>query len=179
MLRSHSRLRVVAPALAIPVAWAACVSYDPTGPSARAINGVYTGEVVTILTNDLEVRHDTAALTLVLRDSAYRGRFDGYYRFTDGDSGRVDGTLYPGAGGGRVKVSHFGPWPPVAHVDHLRRLYLWCDFARLTPLYIEGVLRGDTLLVGGRGPLVCGYQVGGSIVERETMLEFQVFGIRQ
>jgi hypothetical protein len=175
-----SRPRVVAPALAILTAWAACVSYDPTGPSARAINGVYAGEIVTILTNDLEVRHDTAtSLTLALRDSAYRGRFDGYYRFPDGDSGGVDGTLYPGATGGRVKISHFGAWPPVAGVDHVRRFYPWCDFARLTPLYIEGELRGDTLFFEGHAPLPCSYQLNGSTVELQTTLEFRVIGGRQ
>jgi len=167
------------PALTILTAWAACVSYDPTGPSARAINGVYAGQIVTILTNDLEVRHDTFAVTLALRDSAYRGRFEGYYRFADGDSGRVDGTLYPGAGGGRVKVSHFGPWPPVAHVDDLKLRYSWCGLEGMTPMYIEGELRSDSLLVDGQSPLSCSYLVNGAAVEHETMLEFRVVGGRQ
>jgi len=164
--------------LAIIATWASCVSYDPTGPSAAAINGTYNSKMVTAITNDLEVRHDTTGVTLALRDSAYRGRFFGDYQLADGESGRVAGTLYPGAPVNRVIVSHFADWPPVAHVAYLAGVYTNCDFGRATPMYIGGTLRGDTLLFAGSAPLPCTYRLGGTVVERVTELDFQVLGLR-
>src|SRR6266566_5520562 len=95
---------------------ATCVSYDPTGPHAEAVNGTFDATLVTVLQNAIETRLDTSLLTLTLRDSLYRGRFTGFYRFADGDSSLVDGTLFEH---GRVEVHHFGPWSPLTHVTHL------------------------------------------------------------
>src|SRR5258705_7521630 len=177
MQRVHNQPRVLVLLLAIG-AWASCVSYDPTGPSAAAINGTYTGKLVTAIKNDLEVRYDTTSVTLALRDSAYRGRFFGDYRLADGESGRVAGTLYSGEPVSRVRVSHFADWPPVAHVAYLAGVYTNCDFGRATPMYVEGTLRGDTLVFAGSAPIPCTYALGGTVVDRDTELDFQVVGLR-
>src|SRR6266568_1745692 len=123
--RSGALLALAAGAGAL---WVACVSYDPTGPHAEAINGRFIGELVTVLQTASTTQHDTSLLALTLRDSLYRGRFFGSYRFTDGDSGLVDGTLFPG---GRIEVSHFGYWPPLTNVAHISSLYPSCSFPQL------------------------------------------------
>jgi len=145
------------------------VSYDPTGPHAAAINGAFAAKLVTILQNGSQVRQDTSALTLTLRDSLYRGRFTGFYRFSDGDSGFVDGTLFPG---GRIEIGHFGPWPPLTYVPHLSLLYPSCSFPQLGPLYVvDGEVRGDTLRLGDTTSVPCSSQ--------PTRFEFRLVGIRE
>jgi len=157
--------------------WVACVSYDPTGPHAAAINGTFAAELVTVLQNDVETRQDTSVLTLTLRDSLYRGRFTGSYRFSDGDAGLVDGTLFPY---GRIEVSHFGEWPPLRYVAHLSDLYPSCTFTELGPIFVvNGEVRGDTLTLAVNTSLPCAENVAGSTVERETTFEFQLAGVRQ
>ena len=156
---------------------AACVSYDPTGPHAEAINGTFDAKLVTILQNAVETRQDTSAVTLTLRDSLYRGRFTGFYRFSDGDSGLVDGTLLPG---GRIEVSRFGYWPPLRYVPHLSSLYPSCTFPDLGPVYVvNGQVRGDTLTLDVNTSLPCSENVSGQPVELETMFEFQLYGLRR
>jgi len=141
------------------------------------MNGTFTAQVVTVLRNDVEVRQDTSVATLVLRDSMNYGRFYGYYRFTNGDSGLVAGTLY---GGGRVAVTQFGYWPPLTNVGHIRELYPACDFIRLAPIYIlDGTLQADTLVVNARGTLPCSEPMLGDTVERETVFEFGLVGLRR
>jgi len=151
--------------------WAACVSYDPTGPHAEAINGRFVGELITVLQVATTTRQDTSLLALTLRDSVYRGRFYGFYRFTAGDSGLVDGTLFPH---GRVEVSHFGLWPPLTYVMHLWQLYPACDFPRLGPLYIvNGNVVGDTLRLSDTTTVPC----SGSA--QPATFAFQLVGVRQ
>lgn len=150
--------------------WAACVSYDPTGPHAEAVNGTFAAKLITILPNDSATRPDTSILTLTLRDSLYRGRFTGFYRFSDGDSGLVDGTLFPT--GQRIEIGHFGAWPPLTYVYHLWRLYPSCTFPQLGPLYIvNGSVHGDTLMLGDTTTVPCSSQ--------QTSFAFQLVGIRQ
>jgi len=156
---------------------ATCVSYDPTGPHAEAMNGTFDARLVTILQNDVEARQDTSLLTLTLRDSLYRGRFTGFYRFSDGDSSLVDGTLFPQ---GRVEVWHFGPWPPLTHVTHLWNLYPSCTFPALGPVYVvNGTVVGDTLTLNANTSLPCSENVSGQPVALETTFEFQLYGLRR
>jgi hypothetical protein len=155
----------------------ACVSYDPTGPHAQPINGTFDATLVTILRNDLETREDTSVLRLTLRDSLYRGRFTGFYRFSDGDSSLVDGTLFEH---GRIEVSHFGPWPPLTHVTHLSNLYPSCSFPALGPIYvINGGLVGDTLTLGASSSLPCLENLSGQPAEQVTTFEFRLSGLRR
>lgn len=155
----------------------ACVSYDPTGPHAAAINGTFGAELVTVLQNDVATRQATSAVTLTLRDSLYRGRFTGFYRFSDGDSGLVDGTLFPG---GRIEVSQFGYWPPLRYVAHLSSLYPSCTFPELGPVYVvNGAVRGDTLTLAVTTSLPCSEVVQGATVVRETTFTFQLTGRRR
>lgn len=159
------------------VAWTACVSHDPSSPHAEAIAGTYAATVAIAITNVIETRYDTAAATLVLRDSMYRGRFHGFYRFADGDSGRVAGTLRPGD---IVLLSDFGPPPKqIAGVAYLQQLYPWCDFPRLGSGGLSGELRGDTLTLLGVGALPCFYDEGAGPVERHTEFELVVTAVRQ
>ena len=167
--------------LATLAAWAACVSYDPTGPHAAPLNGIFDATLVTVLRNDVEVRQDTAILILTLRDSMYRGRFYGGYRFTDGDSGLMAGTLRDG---GHVWVTHFGTltgyWPPLTDVDYIERLYPSCDFLRLGPIYIlMGTMRADTLAVNALGIVPCRESTPGGTVERDTEFAFDLVGKRR
>jgi len=159
----------LAAALAGAALWTACVSYDPTGPHAAAVNGTFAAKLVTVLRNSGGVREDTSALTLSLRDSLYRGRFTGFYRFSDGDSGLVDGTLFIS---GRIELSHFGEWPPLTQVAHISSLYPSCSFGAMGPLYIvDGDVRGDTLRLGDTTSVPCSGQ--------PTPFEFRLVGIRQ
>jgi len=168
-MRRCRKIALIAGPLASAALWAACVSYDPTGPHAAAINGTFAAQLITVLQNAGAPRQDTSLLTVTLRDSLYRGRFTGSYRFTDGDAGLVDGTLFPH---GRIEVSHFGPWPPLTHVDHISLLYPLCSFDRLGPVYVvNGVVQGDTLRLVDTTTVPC---PGGS-----TPFVFQLVGIRK
>ena len=151
--RSGGILAILGAAGAAGALWAACVSIDPTGPHAEAINGRFIGTLITVLQSPGTTRRDTSLLSLTLRDLLYRGRFSGFYRFIDGDSGFVDGTLYIS---GRVEVAHFGLWPPLTHVTHVSQLYPSCDFPLLGPLYIvNGNVVGDTLRLGDTTTVPC------------------------
>jgi len=166
--RPGSILAIVGAAGAL---WAACVSIDPTGPHAEAINGRFIGTLITVLQTPGTTRQDTSLLALTLRDLVYRGRFSGSYRFTDGDSGLVDGTLYIS---GRVEVTQFGLWPPLTHVTHLSQLYPSCDFPQLGPLYIvNGNVVADTLRLGDTTTVPC----SGSA--QPATFAFQFVGLRQ
>lgn len=168
-MRRCRSIDLIAAALASAALWAACVSYDPTGPHAAAINGTFAAELITVLHNAGAPRQDTSLLTVTLRDSLYRGRFTGSYRFTDGDSGLVDGTLFPH---GRIEVSHFGPWPPLTHVVHIAFLYPSCSFDRLGPIYVvNGYVQGDTLRLSDTTTVPCS--------EVTTSFEFRLLGIRE
>jgi len=69
-------------------------------------------------------------------------------------------------------VSHFGPWPPLTHVDHISLLYPLCSFDRLGPVYVvNGVVQGDTLRLVDTTTVPC---PGGS-----TPFVFQLVGIRK
>jgi len=168
-MRRYNSIDLIAASLATAALWAACVSYDPTGPHAAAINGTFSAQLITVLQNAGAPRQDTSLLTVTLRDSLYRGRFWGFYRFTDGDSGLVAGTLFPH---GRIETSHFGPWPPLAHVDHIGFLYPLCSFDRLGPVYVvNGDVQGDTLRLGATTTVPCS--------EVATSFEFRLLGIRE
>lgn len=169
-MRRCRRIRAtVAAALLGAALWWACVSYDPTGPHAAAVNGVFAATLITILGDGAQVRQDTSALSFTLRDSLYRGRFTGFYRFSAGDSGLVDGTLFPG---GRIELTHFGAWPPLTYVMTLWQLYPSCNFPQLGPLYlVNGNVEGDTLRLSDTTTVPCSSQ--------STTFEFQLVGIRQ
>ncbi len=159
----------VAAALLGAALWWACVSYDPTGPHADAINGSFAAQLITVLQNASATRQDTSLLTLTLHDSLYRGRFTGFYRFTDGDSGLVDGTLFPH---GRIEVSHFGYWPPLTNVAHISSLYPSCSFPQLGPVYVvNGVVQGDTLRLGDTTTVPCSGET--------SSFEFRLVGLRE
>ena len=168
-MRHWRSFDVIAAALTSVALWAACVSYDPTGPHAGAINGTFDAQVITVLHDTGAPRPDTSFLTVTLRDSLYYGRFTGSYRFTDGDSGVVDGTLYAH---GRIEVSHFGPWPPLTHVVHVALMYPSCSFDRLGPVYVvNGDVQGDTLRLGATTSVPC--------ADVATPFDFQLLGIRE
>ncbi len=169
------RLAIALASAAICIA--ACVSYDPTGPHAAAVNGTFDATLITALQNAVETRVDTSRLTLTLRDSLYRGRFTGFYKFSDGDSSFVDGTLFEH---GRIEISHFGLWPPLAYVAHLRNLYPTCSFPALGPIYVvNGRVVGDTLTLDASSSLPCSENVSGQAVEQVTTFEFQLSALRR
>lgn len=161
---------------AAAVATCACVSYDPAGPAVPPIDGTYATIIAITFVNELELRHDTLLTAITLRGTGYRGRFTGFYRFTNGDSGRVGGMLRPE---GLLTVTDFGAPPtPIANVRSVQRLYPRCDFLRLGTGPLPGELRGDSLLAIGRGSVPCLYPSDAATIEVGTELELTIVGVR-
>ena len=152
-----------------------CVSYDPAGPAVPSIDGTYATTIVIDYSNYLETRTDTLAGSIMLRNTHYRGQFDGAYRIAD-DSGSVAGVLRPE---GTLVVTDFGAPPkPIADVGALRQLYPWCDFPRLGTGPLPGQLLADSLLVDGSASVPCFYHLFGQIVEIGTDLRLRIIGVR-
>jgi len=152
-----------------------CVSYDPAGPTVPSIDGTYATTIAIDYRNYIETRADTLVASIVLRDTHYRGHFDGAYRIAE-DSGSFAGVMRPE---GTLVVTDFGAPPqPIIHVGALRRLYSWCDFPRLGMGPLPGELRGDSLLIDGSVSVPCFYQVFGPIVEIGTELRLHLVGVR-
>jgi hypothetical protein len=152
-----------------------CVAYDPAGPPVPSIDGTYATVIAIDYSNHLETRTDMLVASIILRDTHYRGQFDGTYRISD-DSGRFAGVLRPESA---LVVTDFGAPPkPIAYVGALRRLYPWCDFPRLGTGPLPGRLRGDSLLVDGSASVPCFYHLFGQIFEIGTELRLRIIGVR-
>jgi hypothetical protein len=152
-----------------------CVAYDSAGPPVPSIDGTYAAAIVIDYSNYFEARTDTLVASIALRDTHYRGHFDGAYRIAD-DSGSVAGILRPE---GTLVVTEFGAPPqPISHVAALRQRYAWCDFTRMGSGPLPGQLRGDSLLLDGSASLPCFYQVFGETVEIGTELRLHISGVR-
>lgn len=164
------------PALVLTLAATlSCVAYDSAGPPVPSIDGTYAAVIAIDYGNYLETRADTLAASIVLRDTHYRGHFDGAYHIAD-DSGSFAGVLRPES---TLVVTDFGAPPrPIAYVGALRRLYPWCDFARLGTGPLPGQLRGDSLLVDGNATVPCFYHLFGQIPEIGTGLHLRIIGVR-
>ncbi len=152
-----------------------CVAYDSAGPPVPSIDGTYAAVIGIDYGNFFESRIDTLVASIVLRDTHYRGHFDGAYHIAD-DSGSFAGVLRPE---GTLVVTVFGAPPkPIAYVGALRRLYSWCDFPRLGTGGLSGQLRGDSLLVDGHGSVPCFYHLFGQVAEVGTELRLHITGVR-
>ncbi len=160
-------------ALLLPVA--ACVAYDIAGPPVPSVDGTYATIIAVSYANTLEVRSDTLLASITLRDTHFRGNFDGTYRTAFGDTGRFAGTERPES---TLVVTDFGAPPkPIAYVMGLRRIYPWCDFPHLGTGALEGRLRSDSLLAAGQGLLPCFYRLDSLLVVK-TELHVQIVGLR-
>jgi len=169
--------RALASLRALPLALlSACVAYDTAGPPVPSIDGTYAAVITVSYANLIELRSDTLLASITLRDTHYRGRFDGTYRTGFGDSGRFAGVERPES---TLVVDVFGAPPkPIAYVTGLRQLYPWCDFPRLGTGPLSGRLRGDSLLVDGQGSVPCFYQLYGAPVEIGTELRVHIVAVR-
>jgi hypothetical protein len=151
------------------------VSYDPAGPAVPSIDGTYATIIAIDYSNYLETRTDTLGASVRLRDTHYRGQFDGSYRIAD-DSGSFGGVLRPE---GTLVVTDFGAPPkPIAYVGALRQLYSWCDFPSLGTGPLPGQLQADSLRVDGSGSVPCYYHLFGEIVGIGTELRLHITGVR-
>lgn len=164
------------PALVLTLAaMLSCVAYDSAGPPVPNIDGTYATAIAIDYSNFFETRTDTLVASIILRDTHYRGHFDGAYHIAD-DSGSFAGVLRPE---GTLVVTDFGAPPkPIAYVGALRRLYSWCDFPRLGTGPLLGQLRGDTLLIDGTATVPCFYHLFGQIPEIGTELRLRIIGVR-
>lgn len=162
-------------ALALALATGACVAYDTAGPQVPALDGVWQARIVVTFENQAEVRADSLGAELTLRDTRYRGRFDGSYRIGS-ETGRFGGVIRPES---TLVVDQFGASPnPIAGVDTLRRLFPWCDFTRFGTGGLRGRLTADTLAADGQGSLFCFYSQYGQEVEISTTLTLHIRGVR-
>lgn len=144
------------------LAAAACVSFDPAGPPVRDISGTYTTTFVTRIENQFEVRSDTLAALLTLRNTGYRGQVTGTYHLVSGEEGPFAVSLDRDD---NLVLTDFGlPPKPIAGVAAIRNLYYWCDFARLGIGPIPGVFRNDSLIVTGQGSVPCFYRLSGGFL---------------
>jgi len=155
---------------------AGCVSFDPAGPPVPDITGLYTVTVALTLTNEFEIRNDTLMGTAKLRDTGYRGRFEGTFAIAPDDSGPFEGALQTE---GEMLVTSLGPPPkPIAGVQHIEQLYSWCEFALLGMPPVTGTLAGDTLRVAVDASVPCLYQLAGVTQTVHTQLQFRLSGTR-
>jgi hypothetical protein len=153
-----------------------CVSFDPAGPAVPDITGTYAATIALTLSNEFEIRNDTVAASLALRNTGDRGRFTGTYAVAASDSGPFEGTMLAD---GTLMLTVFGPPPkPIADVPSIRQLYPWCDFARLGMPPVRGALAGDTLRVSVAASVPCLYQVEGGTLTVHTRLQVALAGVR-
>jgi len=154
----------------------ACVAYDIAGPPVPSLAGTYATTILVRYANYLEMRSDTLLASITLRDTHYRGRFEGTYRTAFGDSGQFAGAERPES---TLIVDVFGVPPnPFAHVLGLRQLYPWCDFARIGAGPLLGRLRSDSLLLDGQASVLCFYRINGMALQIGTDLELTIRGVR-
>jgi hypothetical protein len=173
-MTASSADRAVSFAAAVSLA-AACVAYDPAGPSVPPLDGVWQATISIAFENQLDARADTLAAELTLRDTHYRGRFAGSY-LIGLETGAFGGIIRPES---TLVVDEFGAPPkPIAAVDTLRRLYRWCDFTRLGTGGLTGRVHGDTLTADGQASLPCFYSQYGSEIEIPTTLTIGARAVR-
>jgi hypothetical protein len=139
------------------------------------MDGIWQVRVAIAFDNQIEVRSDTLRGELTLRDTHYRGRFTGSYRF-GADIGAFGGVIRPES---TLIVNEFGGAPmPIAAVDTLLRLYRWCDFTRLGTGGLPGRLSGDTLRIDGFAMLPCVYALHDRQVDIGTTLAIHILATR-
>lgn len=164
------------PSVVLAASLAACVSYDPAGPPVPRIDGTYHATIVIGLENPIEIRSDTFTAAIAIRGTGYRGHFGGSYDIARSDSGPFAGVL---ATDSSLMVTEFGTPPkPIAGVAFIRNLYPWCDFPRLGTGPMPGTLRGDSLLVDGRGSVPCFYQLAAPVGNLKTEITVRLRAAR-
>ena len=155
----------------------ACVAFDPNEPVGRPVAGRYASVITIHYQTEFEHWWDTLTATVTLGEARPHGRFAGSYLTAAGDAGVVGGSLQPG---GTIMVTEFSQ-PPLTTLQgatFLHRLYPWCDFRTIGTGALPGRISGDTLVIEGRGSVVCRYQAWGRDIGIGANLDFLLVGVR-